>query len=427
MLLAHLADTHLGRTLYGLSWVSDEILEHFKEAMDVVMRDHVDAVLVAGDMFDVWRPPNRVIREVIGVVRSLTDRGIRVYATLGEHDTPKRRDIPVHLLIPGLKLLGHSETALKDCFNLGGREYCVAGVRNHRLTYGERVKGKLLERIRMAVSGLDNSAVKVLMLHQNISNFFAFEPGLDVNELPDTPAYVAMGHLHRRIIHRREGTGQVIAYPGSLDILDKGEISTYKAEGKGFYIVDLSGDEPSVSKVDTPAVLNIDKVEAVLEDMRARIEAKAAELAAKGERAILVAEVVIGVDDKPKADEIVRALRQRLRGRDVYLKVDYKLAEVAEISPGIEEIDTGALEVSAIKSLIKERLGQEPSDELVKSIIVLKEAAIAGNQDDLLEALKDIASHSIWDRIVPDIFKTSPPTRRGGGGRDLTSFFRRGS
>ena len=424
MLLAHLADTHLGKTLYGLSWVSEEIMEHFREAMEAVMREHVDAVLFSGDMFDVWRPPNKVVIEVIGVVRALTERGVRVYATLGEHDTPKRRDVPVHLLIPGLRLLGHSDDALRDCFTVDGREYCVAGVRNHRLTYGEKVRRKLLDRIGRAVRGLGEAA-SVLMLHQSISNFFSLEPGLDINDIPEGPAYVAMGHIHRRIVHRREGSGQVIAYPGSLDILDKSEIGTYKKEGKGFYIVDLSTDQPEVQAVNTP-VISMDEVEAGLEDLEARVTAKAAELSGRGGRSILVVELRVGVDDKPRADEAVRRLRQRLRGRGVYLKVDYRLAEVAITAAGVEAVDTDTIEEAAIKAIIRERLGIDPGDAIVKAVRAVKEAAMTGSEDELREVLEELAAHSVWDRIVPRVFTAPPPARRAGVGRDLTAFLRRG-
>lgn len=425
MLIAHLADTHLGKNLYGLSWFSEELMQHFREAMEEVMRERVDAVLFAGDMFDVWRPPNRVVREVIDVVHRLVDRGIRVYATLGEHDTPKRRDIPVHLLIPGLRLLGLSDDSLRDCFTVDGREYCVAGVRNHRLTYGEKVRKKLLERVGKAVKGLDKRA-SVLMMHQNISNFFAFEPGIDISDIPPEPAYVAMGHIHRRIVHRRSGSEQVIAYPGSLDILDKSEIATYKEEGKGFYIVDLSAGVPEVHQVNTP-VINMDEVSADLESLEARVEARASDLARSADRAILVVEVSIGVDDKPRADEVIRRLRRRFRERGVYIKVDYRLVDAVIGPSGVEEIDARTMEAQALKALIKERLGTEPGEDLLKAIIMVKDTALAGGEEGLRELLEEVASHKLWDRIVPDVFRLPPQHPKRGGGRDLTAFLRRGS
>ncbi len=389
MQIAHFADTHLGRTIYGLTWTFDEILDHFEEAINTALKEHVDIIVFSGDMFDNWRPPNRVIKRTIEVLSKAVDKNIKIYATLGEHDTPKRRDIPIHSLIPQIKLLGTNINTLRDCFVINYTEYCFAGVMNIRLTYGGRTKKKLLEFIGRALSGTSGKKT-VLILHQNISNFFALEPGLEINELPRSPIYIAMGHLHRRIVYRRDG--QIIAYPGSLDILSMDEIDIYKNEGKGFYIVDISKDEPVIEKVDIP-VISMEKISSELKDLEYDVKKILLRLP-KNKNSILIVELNLNADEKTKADIMVDRLRKiipknvHLRIKPIYkdLHIDYKTS-VADVSQ--LEID-----------VIAERLGGERYRKLAEKIKMLKELALAEDWEAVYEQLDEIVKEPYWTRII---------------------------
>ncbi len=429
MQVAHFADTHLGKMIYGLQWTLDEILDHFEEAINIALKEHVDAIIFSGDMFDTWRPPNRVIKRVIEVLSKAVEKDVRIYAVLGEHDTPKRRDIPIHSLIPQIKLLGTSLDTLRDCFPTGGSEYCFAGVMNFRLTYGARAKKKLLELIGRALAGTSGRKT-ILMLHQNITNFFTLEPGLEINEMPRSPMYIAMGHLHRRIIYKRDG--QVIAYPGSLDILGIDEVDVYKDVGKGFYIVDLSSDEPLVNKVDTP-VISMDKIYAELKDLEYLVKKTIARFP-RNKNSILVVELSLNADEKAKADIMVDKLRKTipkkiyLRIKPIYkdLHIDYKTSIT----------DTAQLEID----VITERLGGEQFRKLAEKIKRLKDLALAGDWEAVYEQLEEIVKDPYWTRIIhynpitlPEIKvvhgkrveeKREEPRKmiRRPGGRDLLSY-----
>jgi DNA repair exonuclease SbcCD nuclease subunit len=94
----------------------------------------------------------------------------------------------------------------------------------------------------------------VLVLHEGIDRFLpfegAFELGLD--EVPKNFDYCAMGHLHTRI-KASFGDGE-LAYPGSSEIIRKDEIGGWKKLGKGFFIVDLEGDDVDVRDVNLECV-----------------------------------------------------------------------------------------------------------------------------------------------------------------------------
>ena len=114
MLLAHLADIHLGFAQYGYTWREDDIYRVFLEAMDKAIKEGVNVVVISGDMFDRYRPPNKALKIAIEVVKKALEKGIKIYTILGEHDIPRRSDEAPQILIPGLKLLGTSKTPLHD-------------------------------------------------------------------------------------------------------------------------------------------------------------------------------------------------------------------------------------------------------------------------------------------------------------------------
>jgi len=68
-----------------------------------------------------------------------------------------------------------------------------------------------------------------------------------------------MGHLHQRI-KASLGDGE-LAYPGSSEIISRTEIVSWQKNGKGFFIVDLEGDDIEVRDVN-------------LECIRPQVEAK---------------------------------------------------------------------------------------------------------------------------------------------------------
>ena len=99
------------------------------------------------------------------------------------------------------------------------------------------------------------------MLHEGIDKFLPFEGAFELclDEIPRNFDYVAMGHLHQRI-KASFGEGE-LAYPGSSEIISRTEIGSWQKNGKGFYIVDLEGDDVEIRDVN-------------LECIRPQVEAK---------------------------------------------------------------------------------------------------------------------------------------------------------
>ena len=94
MKLLHTADWHLGKRL------GDYVrLEEQQQVLDEICRiaeaESVDAVLIAGDLFDTFNPPNEASELFYRTVHRLANSGRRaVIAIAGNHDSPDRVEAP---------------------------------------------------------------------------------------------------------------------------------------------------------------------------------------------------------------------------------------------------------------------------------------------------------------------------------------------
>ncbi len=241
MLIAHFSDIHLGKRPYNLEEREYDIYDVFREAIERVLEDHIDILLLSGDIFDKSKPLNRALKVFEEEIAKLTDRNVKVYAISGDHDYPKRRDIPPILLFKRLGVTylwsKNPYTIYRDVF-IGGLQH-IPKVSNRilrdRLKYVEKIASK------------SDTKKRVLVLHQSIKRFLKFSYELTMEELPRGFDYYAMGHIHR-YIKRRWDKGWLV-YPGSMDILDISEIPDFENNGKGFVFLDLSGDEAEVYRI----------------------------------------------------------------------------------------------------------------------------------------------------------------------------------
>ena len=432
MLIAHFADTHLGAKPYGYTWFYQALLDHFEAAVERALEEHVDAVVIAGDVFDKPRPPNMAIKRLIDVAAKIVEKGARLYVVLGEHDLVKTgSDIVPELLVPGIRILGYGGGGFRDCFSAGGSMRCIAGVSHHPLKYGEALKKRLLARMREAVRGLGRH--DVLVLHQNIVNFHRFEPGLGLDDIPGEPGYIAMGHLHRRIVHRF-GDGRLLAYAGGLEALKRDEVEAAAREGRGFYLVDTSGDEAEASPVDVEIV-----PQAVVSTRYERMAAEVAEAAKRLPRdrdSVLhaIIELETGVEQ-----DIYRVLRSIVRrySQRIHLRIHrvYRDPAITVSDAGVEGIDEAMV--------LAEMLGGARYRGLAEKILALKELLLmGGGWEDVDRLLSEIAGDRYWDTRVASLSPSLPSPReirvgaaesggrgdgrRPGRGRGLLSFLGEG-
>jgi len=94
MKILHTSDWHLGKRLEDFSRIEEQQAV-LLEICEIADREQVDAVLVAGDLFDTFNPPTEAVDLFYRTLKRLSNNGKRpVIAIAGNHDSPDRIEAP---------------------------------------------------------------------------------------------------------------------------------------------------------------------------------------------------------------------------------------------------------------------------------------------------------------------------------------------
>jgi DNA repair protein SbcD/Mre11 len=223
MRLLHTSDWHLGRSLHraDLRAAQSAFLDHL---VDTVRAEKVDAVLVAGDVYDRAVPPVDAVELCADALNRLHDAGASVVLISGNHDSARRlgfgsgllevagvhvRTRPSALARPVLLQDPHGPVAVYGVPYLEPDavrdELPPADANGHETPRGHA--GVLGHAVRCIRADADSRRVKrrVVLAHGWIAGGAASESERDitvggVGQVPaavfDDFSYVALGHLH---------------------------------------------------------------------------------------------------------------------------------------------------------------------------------------------------------------------------------------
>jgi len=94
MRILHTADWHLGKKLNQFSRMEEQCAV-MDEIIKIANREHVDVVIIAGDLFDNFTPNTESIELFYRTLKRLSPNGIRpIIAISGNHDAPKLIEAP---------------------------------------------------------------------------------------------------------------------------------------------------------------------------------------------------------------------------------------------------------------------------------------------------------------------------------------------
>ncbi len=362
-LIAHLADTHLGYRQYGLYEREHDIYRVMDEICEKILAEHARLVLHCGDLFHSYHPPVAALKATKKFLKTLHERGVKVYAILGDHDFPKRRATPPHYLFDEyMKTLGVNTNALVDRIEIEGRTLAIAGVRRYSVVR----KDTLLKVLDIVRSQTEGDKDKILMLHQAVHPFLGYERACELREgnLPKGFLYYAMGHIHQPA-KKRLSSGSIIAYPGSTEIIDRREIEDYEKGEKGFYMVDISGDAPEIHKV---------KLESIRPQLRREIlytqlEQQLSKIRDEIEKTCLDKPIIhFKVSGRKMNREHVMSTIIRILGDKIlHYRIEYIDLDMKDILKA-EDIKVSHLD---IKSLMEEALGDPKLAEFAYDLYTL--------------------------------------------------------
>ena len=245
MILAHLADLHLGFRQYhrqtpaGLNQREADVAHAFRTAIDQIIAAKPDIVLVAGDLFHSVRPTNPAIlfafRQFQRLREALPDAPLVIIA--GNHDSP--RSVETGSILGLFATLGATVVADEQKrLSFPDLDLSVLAVPHIAVAAGER---------NFRPEG--NEANQVLLLHGPIPGLYPWERhapeyGGSLVTTEDLTrgdwSYVALGHYHvqREVAPR-------VWYSGALDYVSPnpwGELAdeqNYSVPGKGWLKVEL--------------------------------------------------------------------------------------------------------------------------------------------------------------------------------------------
>ena len=233
---AHISDVHLGG--WKQQPLQDLNLESFKKAIEHCIKEKVEFVLIAGDLFDSAFPPINILKETFAEFKRLKDANIPCFLIAGSHDYS----------VSGKTFLDVLEKAgfCKNVTDFEEREDKIIlnptiyrGVAIYG--YPGKTSGLELNELRRVQLNDAPGMFKIFMLHTTIDKAKGNLPidALETSKVPYAD-YYAMGHLHIDFQYEN------FVYPGPIFPNNFQELEDLK-HGR-FYIIDTNADEKNQLK-----------------------------------------------------------------------------------------------------------------------------------------------------------------------------------
>ncbi|PHN04422.1 exonuclease SbcCD subunit D C-terminal domain-containing protein [Flavilitoribacter nigricans] len=293
MKILHTSDWHLGQRL-----LFNEREQEHQRALDwlaeTIRSEEVDALIVAGDIFDINNPPNYARTMYYRFLTSLLGTNCRhIVITGGNHDSPSMLNAPRELLrLLNIYVVGAASEAIADeIIELkdaeGNPELVVAAVpflRDRDLRFSQagegsyerlqkvrqgmaehyRQIGELMEPYReakiplIATGHLYANGAKASDKQDNI--YAGDVENIDAEQFPAIFHYIALGHIHRP---QTVGGQEHIRYSGSLLPLSFSETK----DDKSVYLLHFQRDQ--LLQIETLAVPVFRRLKSITGDLQA--------------------------------------------------------------------------------------------------------------------------------------------------------------
>ena len=308
MKILHTSDWHLGRALYGRKRY-DEFARFLEWLGETIERERVEALLVAGDIFDNGTPSNRAqelyYRFLHRIASSSPCRQVVIIA--GNHDSPSFLNAPRELLqvlnvhVVGsladdpedeIILLqdesGHPQALVGAVPYLRDRDIrtvepgesiadksakLVNGIREHYAEVCARAEQK-----RAVLEGQGHPELPFIAMGHLFTTGGKTVEGDGVRELyvgslahvgadifPSAIDYLALGHLH---LPQKVGGREHFRYSGSPLPMGFGETG----QSKKVVLVEFTGRRPKIRKLPVPCFQELERVAGDLDEILRRLE-----------------------------------------------------------------------------------------------------------------------------------------------------------
>ena len=218
MKFAHLGDCHLG------SWRQPELQElnflSFQTAIDKIIKEKIEFVLIAGDLFDSAYPPIEILKRTFAEFRKLKEADIKVFMIAGSHDFSVSGKTFLDVLEKGgfCEICKYEESdVMINLLPLKYKSFEIFG-------YPGKKSGMEIEDLRKIVLPKETNNFRILMLHTTIKEAIGDLPieSISMKSFPKAD-YYALGHLHINFnekIHDKPIIYSGPIFPNSFQELD---------------------------------------------------------------------------------------------------------------------------------------------------------------------------------------------------------------
>ncbi|HCD37040.1 MAG TPA: exonuclease subunit SbcD [Chlorobium sp.] len=306
MKFLHTSDWHLGRSLYGRKRYA-EFAAFLDWLGDTIEREYVDALLVAGDVFDTSTPSNRAQELYYRFLNRVARSSCRhVVVIAGNHDSPSFLNAPKELLRAlNVYVVGSMTEALEDeVFVLQANdtpEVIVCAVPYLRdkdirtVEPGETIDDKnaklveglkthyadvcaIAEQKRAEFKSAGHDGIPIVATGHLFTAGGKTVDGDGVRELyvgslahvgeevfPSSIDYLALGHLH---VPQAVGSAEHIRYCGSPIPMGYGEAT----QEKKVVLVEFNSITPNIQELPVPCFQQLVRIVGSLDNIHAKLE-----------------------------------------------------------------------------------------------------------------------------------------------------------
>lgn len=410
----HTADIHLDSPLRSLALRDSEIADMignatrqaFQRTIDLCLEEQVDALLIAGDLYDGDLKSMKTAIFFGAQIRRLADAGIRAFIVRGNHDAESR--ITKQLSLPPA---AHVFSGRAESVEIEGKGVVVHGISFANPAAPE----SLLPKFKAPKAGFFN----IGMLHTSLAGAEGHDTyaPCSVKDLFDHGFdYWALGHIHKRQV-AAEGRRRAVmpGIPQGRHIGESGakSVTLVTLEDDG----DVTLEERQVA-VATFALVPVDlgglqEWAEVLRSMETALRRARADTAAEH----LVARVVLSGET---------ALATRLRRDNDVLRDEARQFASALSKTAVEKVSLGALKASAA---LPPSGGGDPFVDLQRLIVdeIQHAESFHAEVRDLVTSLQKNLPPELRDALFSDWLSSDLEDREGAGKAWLERLIREGS
>lgn len=281
MRILHTADWHLGKIVNEFSML-DLQEEYLDNLIEIVQEHEVDALIMAGDLYDRAIPPKEAVALANRVFTDLTQKvGIPIFVIAGNHDSNERVEY-------GSELLAGSRLYIEGTTKEQIRKVSLDGVNFYLLPYDDfrnirqvldqedirHPEDALRAQLKTMEADWNEEEINILLYHGFVIHTSAdeipeesdSERPLSIGTVEYVPAevvehfdYVALGHLHKA----QQVKSKHIRYSGSPLKYSKSEANHRKQN----ILIDISKESLEITSLEMKPSKDLRVIRGLFDDI----------------------------------------------------------------------------------------------------------------------------------------------------------------